>query len=320
MPRQSPTAKGPLTAPSGGGSPLALRLLPLAFSVIWVAAVGLTQFDNAQTAAPIALAMAAVITVVPVILAWVLADTFLRLRALQAQKVALQKTIDGLRAAQSRVVLPRQSIAGASNIAPYTQIAMTLTDQAKPRISAFETPTRATTDPEAHLPLELARRIDASRTSLAVEDWLRALHFPNSPNDAEGLRALRLALADHSTAKLIRAAQDVLTLLAKDGIFMDNLLPDRTKFDLWRRFAAGERGGVVAELGAVRDPSCLAITAERMRSDAVFRDAAQHFLGSFSRALVTLEPRATNGDLSALSNTRTARAFMLLGQVAGTFN
>jgi hypothetical protein len=57
-----------------------------------------------------------------------------------------------------------------------------------------------------------------------------------------------------------------------------------------------------------------------MRSDTVFRDAAHHFLGSFNRALVALEPRATNGDLSALSNTRTARAFMLLGQVAGTFD
>lgn len=315
MPRQLPTPKGPLTAPSRGGSNLAVRVLPLAFSVIWVASVGLTQFDGAQTAAPIALAMAAVITVVPVLLAWLLADTILRLRGLKAQKAALQKTIDSLRAAQSRVVLPRQSFASAS----HSQMATTMTDQAKPRISATGAPTGATSDPEARLPVEPVRRIDANRTSLAVDDWLRALHFPDSPHDAEGLRALRLALADHSTAKLIRAAQDILTLLAEDGIFMDNLSADRTKFDLWRRFAAGERGGVVAELGAVRDRSCLAMTAERMHSDAVFRDAALHFLGSFNRALVMFEPRATNGDLSALSNTRTARAFMLLGQVAATF-
>ena len=112
----------------------------------------------------------------------------------------------------------------------------------------------------------------------------------------------------------------MLTLLAQDGIYMDDLTPDRARPDLWRRFAAGERGRTVAGLGGIRDRSCLALTGQRMREDPVFRDAAHHFLRSFDRAFAAVEPRAADEDIQALSDTRTARAFMLVGRVAGTFN
>jgi hypothetical protein len=36
--------------------------------------------------------------------------------------------------------------------------------------------------------------------------------------------------------------------------------------------------------------------------------------------MVTLEPRASDSDLTALSDTRTARAFMLFGRVTGIFD
>ncbi len=309
-------ANAPLTAQPSAGRQVALRVLTLAFSAVWVVAVGMTQFENWQTAAPLALAMACVVTVVPVFLALVLADALLRLRGLKAQIAALQDSIDDLRQPQSQAMLPRQSATGAA------RTVASLSGRSKTRSAATFTPPRAASAPSPNAPsvLALGPKIDASSAQISVEDWLRALHFPNSPSDAEGLRAVRLALADRSTAKLIRAAQDVLTLLAEDGVFMDNVSPDRTKFDLWRRFAAGERGGPICDLGGVRDQSYLAISAERMRNDPVFRDAVHHFLGSFNRALVALEPRATNGDLSALSNTRTARAFMLLGRVSGTFD
>ena len=82
----------------------------------------------------------------------------------------------------------------------------------------------------------------------------------------------------------------------------------------------GERGGPISGLGGVHDRSCLALTAARMRADAVFRDAAHHFVRSFDKALIALEPRASDSDLTALSDTRTARAFMLFGRVTGTFD
>ena len=89
---------------------------------------------------------------------------------------------------------------------------------------------------------------------------------------------------------------------------------------MWRRFAGGERGRTVAALGGVRDRSSLALTAARMREDPVFRDAAHHFLRAFDRTFAEFEKGASDAELSALAETRTARAFMLIGRVAGIFD
>jgi hypothetical protein len=57
-----------------------------------------------------------------------------------------------------------------------------------------------------------------------------------------------------------------------------------------------------------------------MRTDPVFRDAAHHFLRQFDRSFQAFEKTATDEDIVELSNTRTARAFMLFGRVAGVFD
>ena len=56
-----------------------------------------------------------------------------------------------------------------------------------------------------------------------------------------------------------------------------------------------------------------------MRQDPIFRDAAHHFVRRFDSMLQAFEPNATDQEISALSETRTARAFMLLGRVSGVF-
>lgn len=151
-------------------------------------------------------------------------------------------------------------------------------------------------------------------------DFIRALNFPENAGDKAGFAALRRALKDRSTAQLIQAAQDVLTLLSQDGIYMDDLRPDMARPEIWRRFAQGERGRAIASLGGVRDRSSLALAASRMRTDTIFRDAAHHFLRLFDRMFTQFAENATDAEISELSDTRTARAFMLLGRVAGTFN
>ena len=151
-------------------------------------------------------------------------------------------------------------------------------------------------------------------------DFIRALNFPENADDKTGFAALRRALKDRSTSQLIQSAQDVLTLLSQDGIYMDDLRPDMARPEIWRRFASGERGRAIASLGGIRDRSSLALTASRMRSDTIFRDAAHHFLRLFDRMFTQFSETATDAEISELSDTRTARAFMLLGRVAGTFN
>jgi hypothetical protein len=158
------------------------------------------------------------------------------------------------------------------------------------------------------------------RSPISVADFVRALNFPDSPDDADGFRALRRALEDRATAKLLRSAQDVLNLLAQDGIYMDDLKPDRARPELWRRFAQGERGREIASLGGIRDRSSLALTAGRMRGDTIFRDAAHHFLRQFDRTFAEFEKNASDQEIAELADTRTARAFMLLGRVTGSFD
>ncbi len=153
-----------------------------------------------------------------------------------------------------------------------------------------------------------------------VDEVIRALNFPETEHDTAGFAALRAALADPRLAPLIRAAQDVLTRLAQEGIYMDDLRPDRARPEFWRAFAQGRRGALIAPLGGVRDRSCLAITSGRMRSDPEFRAAAHFFLREFDRVFAQIEPQADDSQITGFSDTRTARAFMLLGRVSGVFS
>jgi hypothetical protein len=146
------------------------------------------------------------------------------------------------------------------------------------------------------------------------------MNFPENEHDKEGFRTLRRALEDPGTERLIRASQDVLTLMSQDGIYMDDLRPDRSRPEVWRRFAQGERGRTVAGLGGINDRSSLVLAAGRMKKDPVFRDAAHHFLRHFDKTFMEFERHASDEDIARLAETRTARAFMLLGRVTGTFD
>lgn len=168
--------------------------------------------------------------------------------------------------------------------------------------------------------LALETPAGAGGTPVSTEDFICALNFPETADDREGFAALRRALADHRAARLISSSQDVLTLLSQDGIYMDDLTPDRARVELWRRFAAGERGGAISGLGGIRDRSSLALSAARMRQDSIFRDASHHFLRTFDKTLSQVAEGLSDQELAALTETRTARAFMLLGRVAGIFD
>lgn len=168
--------------------------------------------------------------------------------------------------------------------------------------------------------LALGDQADRKQISPSPTDLIRALHFPEDANDRVGFEALRKALADSRTAPLIRAAQEVLTHLSQDGIYMDDLRPDRAKPEFWRAFAQGTRGPLIAPLGGIRDRSCLALTAARMRNNPDFKAAAHLFLREFDKVFANFEKEADDAQIVALSETRSARAFMLLGRVSGVFS
>jgi hypothetical protein len=299
-------------------------------SVVWVVAVlayilASPPGDDVQT---LGLVMTLLIVFLPLALIWVAVITLRSVRELRTEASRLQAAVDAMRASYVQTASQMQQAAAIkpSVEKKLDEIAATfstrrdgaLTVPSADRKAALAVPKP---DPEAEEPrLALGTPAEDMRPPLSVSDFIRALHFPESPEDKEGFRALRLALEDRTVAKLIRAAQDVLTLLSQEGVYMDDLKPEMARPDVWRRFAAGERGRSIAALGGIRDRSSLALTASRMREDTIFRDAAHHFLRTFDKTFAAFERNASDAELADLGDTRTARAFMLFGRVAGVFD
>jgi hypothetical protein len=306
-------------------------------SVVWVIAVLAYVFSAPEGTSALGLVMTLLVVFLPLALIWAAATTLRSVRILRAEAARLQASVDAMRNAY--IASQQTAAAGLKpsvekKIEELTQAAK----QAETVLATFSSRRDAglvvpSADRKAVLVaaqpaapaeeqpgLALGTPADVLRPPLSVGDFIRALQFPESPDDKEGFRALRLALEDREVAKLIRAAQDVLTLLSQEGIYMDDLRPDRARPELWRRFAAGERGGGVSAVGGVRDRSSLALTAGRMREDPVFRDAGHHFLRTFDRTFQSFEKNATDAEIVELANTRTARAFMLFGRVMGVFD
>jgi len=308
------------------------------FSVVWVVAVlayilSSPPGNDVQT---LGLIMTLLIVFLPLALIWVAVITLRSVRDLRGEARRLQATVDAMRASYLQssqgqlgglqpsverrldeiVAVTKQAESVLATFSSRRDAALTV--PSADRKAALTVPRP---DPEAEQPgLALGTPADDIRPPLNVGDFIRALQFPETPEDKEGFRALRLALEDRTVAKLIRSAQDVLTLLSQEGIYMDDLKPEMARPDLWRRFAGGERGRTIAALGGIRDRSSLALTGARMREDAVFRDAAHHFLRTFDKTFALFEANASDGELADLADTRTARAFMLFGRVAGVFD
>ncbi|WP_282026746.1 hypothetical protein [Limimaricola cinnabarinus] len=157
--------------------------------------------------------------------------------------------------------------------------------------------------------------------TLGRAELARALNFPDSDQDLEGFAALRAALRDTRARQLIQASQDVLTLLSQDGIYMDDLAPPPAPAEAWRALAQGARGAPLAPLAEGLDAQGMAgIATARMGEDTIFRDTAQHFLRLFDRMLDDYCDGAEDEEIALLAETRTGRAFRLLGAAAGNFS
>ena len=154
-------------------------------------------------------------------------------------------------------------------------------------------------------------------------DWdhvIRAVNFPQDEHDKEGFAAIRRVIGNRDIAQLMQASEDVLSMLAQEGIYMDDLSVGKTNPDLWHKFAKGGRGDTVAGLGTIDDQAALALARGRMRNDTIFRDVSLHFLRQFDRFLRGAIHNATDRDLTRLGDTRTGRAFQLMARVGGTFD
>ncbi|SLN68034.1 hypothetical protein PSA7680_03592 [Pseudoruegeria aquimaris] len=318
------------------GSRAADRIAAI-LTAVWIVLVGgfLFVMRDAPEALsgldPVQFVMVLMAVFLPVAMIWIGAWAAKSSRIMREESARLQAAIDALR--QSYIAQQK-----ALETAPRPDVEKKLeeiaarTKETEDRIATFTSSREKgetvkisheivrTATEEGQAALELGTPAEALQPPLSRADFIRALNFPEDVDDVDGFAALRLALKHRDTAKLVQAAQDVLTLLSEEGIYMDDLRPDRARPEVWRAFAAGERGRAVAPLGGIRDRSSLALTAARMRADPIFRDAAHHFLRQFDTRFAEFAEGATDAEIAAFSSTRTARAFMLLGRVSGTFN
>ncbi|MET4101747.1 hypothetical protein ABIE58_001170 [Roseovarius sp. MBR-78] len=266
----------------------------------------------------------------PVAMLWVGATAARASRTMREESARLRAAIDAIREAyiaqnQSLGATVDKTVAQKLDeiVAAQRKTETALATFSSVRVSEPPRPVRPAPPPEQpgdQVALPLGTPAEETAPPLERADFIRALNFPENPEDKAGFTALRRALKDRPTAQLVRASQDVLTLLAQDGIYMDDLRPDMARPEIWRRFAEGERGRAIAALGGIRDRSSLALTAARMKQDTIFRDAAHHFLRLFDRMVSDFAETASDAEISDLSQTRTARAFMLLGRISGTFD
>lgn len=333
-PRQSArsTPFGVYSRPNDGGISN-IELIAAALSAVWLlgSAIFFLMLPSDQQpdtgGAGLRFLMTMLAIFMPVGMIWVAATAARASRVMREESKRLQAAIDAIRqayiaqqqgqnlGADATVARKLDEIAAAARKTESTLATFQSRRDASTRLAPLKP---AVVDDQPALALGTSA---ADMTPpLSHEDFIRALNFPETADDTEGFSALRKALKDRNASQLVQASQDVLTLLSQDGIYMDDLRPDRARPEIWRQFAQGARGRPIAALGGIRDRSSLALTSARMKQDPIFRDAAHHFLRRFDRAFAAFEAEASDADISALTDTRTVRAFMLLGRVAGTFD
>lgn len=314
----------------------AADMIAIGLSAIWLVAVAIYFFtlppSEETTQGSFIMAMLAIF--LPIALIWIGATVIKTARVMREEANRLQGAIDAMRQAyvsqaqtsgmgiKPAVERKLDEIASAAKQTQNTVATFaTARDSAVPAASPQQPALiKPGIDASSQPTLALGTPAESMAPPLSIDDFIGALDFPEDENDTEGFRKLRRALADHESSKLVRASQDVLTLLSQDGIYMDDLHPDRSRPELWRAFAKGERGPAVAGIGGVHDRSSLALASGRMRSDAVFRDAVHHFLRQFDQTFARFAEGASDQDITRLADTRTSRCFMLMGRVTGTFD
>ncbi|MEP4196676.1 MAG: hypothetical protein ABJL99_13685 [Aliishimia sp.] len=315
-----------------------IEVIAIILSLLWLAGAAIfflalpsdVTTSNSDGADSLRFLMTMLAVFMPVAMIWVGATAAKASKVMREESQRLQTAIDAIRQAyisqsQGRAMASEDSVTRKldeiATAARKTETALaTFTSGRKDAAHPQTTSAPAAAPVEDQPALALGTTAEDIAPPLASADFIRALNFPETAEDEEGFAALRRALRDRTAGQLIQAAQDVLTLLSQDGIYMDDLNPDRARPEIWRAFAQGNRGKTVAALGGIRDRSSLALTAGRMKQDPIFRDAAHHFLRRFDTNFSDFEPGASDSEISALAETRTARAFMLLGRVAGTFD
>ncbi|MEM9716381.1 MAG: hypothetical protein AAF826_07680 [Pseudomonadota bacterium] len=299
----------------------------LGLTLIWSIAFFIPFLSADVEAETVASPVLSLLTfLMPLLFIWLTAIMIASMRRLSSETKLLRHSIEAmhhnLESEMAALSEDRDSwlLFQQEQLSKMSELRQSPSETAMSSIKTF-TPFEPNLDPEETaqygLPLNHPRKVEI--VPLDHGEIVRALNFPNNADDKEGLRLMRRASEDRQLVQLMKTAQSTLTNLAQDGVFMDDLVPDAPQAQVWRRFAKGIRGPAIAALGGIRDRSALALTKGRLKGDVEFRETAHNLLREFDRFILEFEKTATDDDLLSLGQTRTGRAFMLLGRCTGSF-
>ena len=156
-------------------------------------------------------------------------------------------------------------------------------------------------------------RFDDESDGLPMPVMLRALNLANSENDSEGIEAVQTAMAKGGRELFVNTSS-VLQKLASIGILTDELVPDFAPPNIWRAHAFGRADQFARSLGGFeRETHYLPRVARLLADDEPFRETSQAMVRQVRKLLESLVAVASDEEILTAVNSRSIRAFVLLG-------
>ena len=154
-------------------------------------------------------------------------------------------------------------------------------------------------------------------------DWakfVKAANFPDSEDDRETLDALYAVLSDRDAAGLLQAAEDTLSGLADIGLFMEDMIPHHAPAEVWRRYIVENEAAEAMELGGVRDAHAIEDVIAALNDKPDFASTSDKFLKRYEDIIARMFNEGQDAELVVqLADSRSGRAYMLLGRSSGRF-
>lgn len=155
--------------------------------------------------------------------------------------------------------------------------------------------------------------IKSGSDGLPMPIILRALNLADSESDSEGLEAVQAAM-HHGGGEMFNHVGNVLQSLAAIGILTDELVPDFAPPDIWRTHGYDRADRLAKSLGGFeRESRYVPRVAALLAEDEKFRIVAEAMVIEIGQLLKNLVARANDQDIRTAVNSRSVRAYVLLG-------
>ncbi len=164
---------------------------------------------------------------------------------------------------------------------------------------------------------------EAKDEASLIDEWnldastlIRAFNLPNDENDAEGYDAIDAAVRIESIATLLENSHQLLYTLADYDLIMDDLEIDLGLISTWRKYATDSTEGTVSSLGGTGTYLEIDKVSSIVNENSDFEERASTFNSHMDKFISQAIPQLKDEEIRKLAQTRTFRAFLLLGQVS----